>query len=68
MDVTVVMEATLINNIKCLGSYDFHWKRNQNVQKHKVPSFAMAQAQLTLTQNPQSPSQKAFELHQLAFQ
>ena len=39
MDVTFVMEATLINNIKFLGSYDFHWKRNQNVQKHKVPSF-----------------------------
>ena len=39
MDVTFVMEATLINNIKCLGSYDFNWKRNQNVQKHKVPSF-----------------------------
>ena len=68
MDVTFVMEATLINNIKSLGSYDFHWKRNQNVQKHKVPSFAMAQVQLTPTQNPQNPSQKASELHQLAFQ
>ena len=39
MDVTFVMEAIHINNIKCLGSYDFNWKRNQNVQKHKVPSF-----------------------------
>ena len=73
MDVTFVMEATLINNIKCLGSYDFHWKRNQNVQKHKVPSFAMAQVQLTPTQtlkminqeNPQvkTPNHKVSELH-----